>query len=809
MSQSSNFLMTRRAALAGMSTLAAQAILMPSGALASQGPGGPILVEDEIISAGHFGIFKGKVEGGRFIRAIPYEGDVHPSPMVDAMPDAVYSTARIRYPMVRKGFLENGYMSDRTERGKGEFVRVTWEQALDLVAAELKRVKETYGNASIYGGSYGWRSSGSFHSAQAPLARMLNLHGGFVDDADNYSWGAQMVIYPYITGGTFTKPTAWPVILENTELMVFWASDPLVTGKIDFAPPDHRGLGYMQQLKASGKRTIVIDPVHNRTAEYLGSEWIAPRPGTDVAMMLGIAHTLYAENLHDEAFLADYTTGFEKFAEYLTGANDGTPKTAEWAANICAVDAETIKDLARTFAANRTTLNFGFSIQRQDHGEQATWMGVTLGCMLGQYGLPGGGAFSYYHYTSGGAPFGSAPAFPGMSAGESREGIPAAIPCARVHWVMDNPGAQYDYKGQSFTAPDLRLVYWAGGNPFHHHQNVNQLIKTWQKPETIIVNEIYWTQTARFADIVLPVTTTFERNDLSPFGNNTGVVAMKKIIEPLYESKTDYDIFTEISQRLGFEDDYTEGRSEMDWVKFIYEAGKASAEKKSIAMPDFDTFWNGEGVVKFEISEEENNYVFLEKFREDPLLNPLPTPSGMIEIYSKKIEGYGYDDCPPHATWLEPVERLGGAMSDKYPLHVVSSHPDDRLHSQLDHTWLRNRYEVQGREPVWINTQDAEARGIKDGEVVRVFNDRGQVLAGAVVTDKVMPGALRLNQGAWYDPDEPGVSGALCKHGHVNVLTIDKGTSKLAQATIAHTALAEVEPWVGALPPVTTFTPVT
>lgn len=799
--------LSRRQFIRGSTALTAGLFFTPSLVQAAIGTGGNILEAGEFVTASHWGVVKARVEGGRFVSVNPHASDVYPCAMSEALPDFTNSPTRIKYPMVRKGFLENGHNSDRSERGKGEFVRVSWDEALDLVAKEITRVKDTHGNGSIFAGAYGWKTPGLLHNARSCLHRMLNLNGGFLDDVGSYSNGAISVIMPYVIGGSYWTSTPWTVTIEHSDLLVFWGSDPAVTCKIDYVAPDHAGFKHLQDLKKSGKRTIVIDPVRNRTAEYLGSEMISPRPGTDVAMMLGMAHTLLTEELHDKEFLSEYTVGFDKFSEYLLGKTDNIPKTAEWAAEICDVDADILRELARTMAKNKTFITMGWSIQRQHHGEQGPWMCFTLACMLGGIGLPGRGVDFTYHFASAGTPKPNAPKFSGLPTGATAEGMPAPIPVARVPWCMSNAGKPYDYNGKSYVAPDIRMVYWVGGNPLHHHQDRNQHIKHWQQPETIIVNEINWTATARFADIVLPVTSSAERNDITPVGRyGSGLSAMRQLVEPLHEAKSDYEIFREISKRLGFEDAYTEGRDEMAWLRHIYDAGRTKAEKKGIVIPDFDTFWNENPMLQFEVTKEAENFVNFADFREDPLLNPVATPSGKFEIFSRQIEKYQYADCPAHPTWMEPVERLGGAMSDKYPLHVSSAHSDDRLHSQLNNTWLRNKYEVNGREPVWINTEDAKARGIESGDVVRLFNDRGQTLAGAIVTDIIRPGVLRLSEGSWYDPLEPGVPGTLCKHGDVNTLTVDLGSSKLAQATSADTVLAEIEKFEGRIPPITVFT---
>ena len=769
-----------------------------------------------MLTGSHWGAFRAKVDNGRFAAISPWDKDPRPSPQLEGILDSVYSPTRIRYPMVRRAFLEKGAGVEPETRGTGDFVRVTWDQALDLVAKELKRVQDKYGPAASFAGSYGWKSPGKLHNCRTLLGRLMNLKGGFVNHSGDYSTGASQVIMPHVMGTleVYEQQTAWPVVAKDTKLMVFWGADPMTTNQIGWVIPDHGGYEGMAALKAAGTKVICIDPVRTDTCTYLGAEWIAPRPQTDVAMMLGIAHTLYTEKLHDQKFLADYTVGFDQFARYLTGETDKTPKTAEWAAAICEVPADTIKDLARRFAQNRTMLASGWSLQRQHHGEQAHWMLVTLASMLGQIGTAGGGFGLSYHYASGGSPSADSPVLPGITDGGktvagaawlSSSGA-ASIPLARIVDMLENPGKEFDFNGKRDKYPDVKLAYWVGGNPFAHHQDRNRMLAAWRKLETFIVHDFQWTATARMADIVLPSTTAYERNDIEQVGDYSlrAIMAMKKVVEPMYEARNDIDIFAAIAERLGKGKEYTEGKSEMDWIRSFYEESEKQAKAKNIAMPGFDEFWNGAGVVEFPVSAEAKGFIRYQKYREDPLLNPLGTPSGKIEIYSKNIEKMAYDDCPPHPTWMEPVERLGGAGA-KYPLHVASSHPRGRLHSQLCGSKLRTTYAVADREPCLINSKDAAARGIKDGDVVRVFNGRGQILAGAKVTDDIRPNVIRVNEGGWYDPAEPGKPGTLDKYGDVNALTVDIGTSKLAQGNCGHTAIGDVEKFQGAPPAVTVF----
>lgn len=804
---------SRRTFLSSTTAAGVLATLAPS--LLTAGSAYAAAPDGEVFSGSHWGAFKATVKDGQWTKITAWENDPHPSHQLEGVLDSVYSPTRIKYPMVRRAYLEKGPGAENETRGQDDFVRVTWDQALELVVKELKRVEETYGPTGTYAGSYGWKSPGKLHNCQNLLRRMMNVKGSFVNSAGDYSTGASQVIMPHVMGTleVYEQQTAWPVVAEHTELFVIWGADPMVTNQIGWIIPDHGAYPGMQAFKETGKPVICIDPVRTETCDFFGAEWIAPRPQTDVAMMLGIAHTLYDEKLHDADFLDEYTFGFDKFLPYLTGESDGVPKTAEWAAEISSVRADKIKELARLFASKRTMLSSGWSLQRQQHGEQRHWMLVTLACMLGQIGLPGGGFGLSYHYSNGGSPGASGPVLSGITDGGKAvdgaawltESGAATIPLARVVDMLESPGSDFNFNGKTQKYPDVKMVYWVGGNPFAHHQDRNRMVKAWQKLETVVVHDFQWTATARFADIVLPATTSYERNDIEQYGDYSlkAIIGMKKIIEPLFESRSDFDIFSDISARLGNERAFTDGKTEMDWITGFYAGAEKQASAKSMEMPDFDTFWE-RGYVEFPVTEEGRNYVRYADYREDPLLEPLGTPSGLIEIYSNNIAKMGYEDCPPHPTWMEPVERLDGPNA-KFPLHVTTSHPKGRLHSQLAGTVLRKTYTVADREPCLINTDDAAARGIADGDIVRIFNDRGQLLAGATVTDAIRPGVIRVCEGGWYDPIEPGTPGSLDAYGDVNNVTVDIGTSSLAQGNCGHTAIADVEKFTGEVPTVKVF----
>jgi biotin/methionine sulfoxide reductase len=751
----------------------------------------------------HWGMYDAEVENDRVVGVRAFAKDPRPSPIIETMPSAVHAECRLERPMIRRGWLEHGVKNDRAGRGVEPFVPVSWGEALDLLAAELTRVRDAHGNESIYASS-GWASAGAFHNARAQLFRFLGCFGGFVNQVTNYSFGAASVIVPHVVGTM--EPVAggitpWSLIAQHTRLMVlFGGMAPKNTQVSMGGVGRHEDADWLAQARRAGVIFVNISPLRDDAAEALGAEWLPLRPNTDAALMLGLAHTLIAEDRHDRAFLDRYTVGFERLRAYVMGESDGTPKDAAWASAITEVPAETIRGLARRMAADRTMIAASWSVQRADHGEQPYWMAIALAAMLGQIGLPGGGfGFGYCAAGGIGRPQLKAPR-PQLPTGVNP--VKAYIPVARFADMLLNPGAAFDFNGHRLTYPDIHLVYWCGGNPFHKTQDLNRLLRAWQKPDTVIVHESWWTPAARRADIVLPCATTLERNDIEATPTDRYVFAMQRAISPVGEARTEYDIYSALAERLGFHAKFTEGRTEMEWLRHLYETARQQAAKRDLDLPPFEAFWEAGHV---ELPAPGKPPVLFETFRRDPAAHPLRTPSGRIELFSEAIAGYGYDDCPGHPAWLEPAEWLGSEQARMYPLHLLSNQPRARLHSQLDCGDVSRAAKVASREPVLLNTQDAAARGIISGDVVRLHNGRGACLAGAVVTDAIRPGVVQLATGAWFDPLDPAEIGSLDKHGNPNVLTLDKGTSKLAQCSSAQTALVDVERFVGELPPITAF----
>jgi biotin/methionine sulfoxide reductase len=753
----------------------------------------------------HWGAYRPEVQDGRLVAMAPLAEDPSPSPLGQSLPGALDDSIRIPQPMVRAGFLAEGPAS-RDRRGTEPFIPVDWNTATRLAAGELDRIRSSHGNRAIFGGSYGWASAGRFHHAQSQLHRFLNVAGGYTRSVNTYSHAAAEVLLPHLIGsnhGMGEHHTPWQLIRDHTRLFVAFGGLPVKNTQVSAGGvSQHRVPDRLRECRKAGTEFVNVSPLRTDMEPKLQAQWIAPRPNTDTVLMLGLAHTLQAEGLTDHAFLERYTAGFDKFLPYLTGATDDQPKDADWAAALCGVEAETIRSLARRMAANRTMISVAWSLQRAAHGEQPLWMAITLAAMLGQIGLPGGGfGLGYAGANRVGnveLPF-SWPALP-----QFRNPVPDFIPVARLADMLLKPGARFDYDGKRYSYPDIRMVWWAGGNPFHHQQDLNKLVRAWRRPEVVIVQEPWWNAMARHADIVLPCTTTVERNDLGIAKSEPHLFAMRKVVDPVCDARNDYDILGDIAGHLGLQEIFTEGRDEMAWVRHLYEASRRVAADHGQNLPNFETFWEA-GEFRFESSMPLKS--LLEDFRSDPDAAPLPTPSGRIEIFSETIAGFGYDDCPGHAVWIEPNEWLGGEAAARYPLHLVSNQPVTRLHSQLDNGAVSRNSKVFGREPATFHPQDAAARGIRSGDVVRLFNDRGACLAGAVLSAGVSPGTVQLATGAWYDPAEPGSDGALDLHGNPNVLTLDLPTSKLAQAPISHTTLVEAERFPDEPPDIAAFQP--
>ncbi|MBB2205827.1 molybdopterin-dependent oxidoreductase [Gluconacetobacter takamatsuzukensis] len=732
----------------------------------------------------------------------PWRNDPSPTPIGLDQRSAGVMNLRVTKPAIRASWRAAGHRATGAGRGAEGFVEIGWDEATDLIAAELERVRTAHGNQAIFGGSYGWASAGRFHHAQSQLHRFLNLAGGYTRSVDSYSLGAGRALMPEIVASMddlSAGATSWDVIAHNTQLFVTFGGIPEKNAQVSPGGAGrHRVRGALRQAAAAGVRFVNLSPVRDNLDDTLAAEWVSIRPNTDTALMLALVHEIDRAGLADHAFLDRYCVGSDYFLTYVRGGIDGQPKTPAWAASITQVPERRIVDLAHEIATHRTMLNCAWSLQRASHGEQPFWAIVALAAMVGQIGLPGGGfAVGYGPMNAIGS---AAPWLKGPTLDQGRNPVTAFIPVARIADMLLNPGAAFTYKGQGHTYPDIRLVWWAGGNPFHHHQDLNRLRQAFRRPETIIVQEQYWTPMARFADIVLPATTSLERNDIG-FATREGLyVAMRRMADPPGEALDDHAILARIADRLGFGRAFTEGLDETGWLRRLYGQSRSKAAESGIPLPDFDDFWD-QGLI--DLSEFSSSQIAFSDFRADPLSHPLSTPSGRIEITSQRILSYALPDCPGHPAWMAPDEWLGADLSHAFPFHLISDQPARRLHSQLDHAELSRAGKIAGREPVHIHPADATARGIADGDIVELFNDRGRCLAGAVLSAHIMPGVLRLSTGAWADGDGP-----LDRHGNPNVLTRDRGASGFSQGCAALSCLVGIRR-ADHVPPVRAFDPPT
>lgn len=759
--------------------------------------------------AAHWGAYRAEMADGHVRALLPFEDDPDPSPIGQAMVETLDDPCRIAQPMVRRGFLEGN--ADRSLRGRDSFVPVEWDEALDLAASELLRVRRDHSNEAIYAGSYGWASAGRFHHAQSQLRRFMNLFGGFTSARDSYSYAAAEVIMPHVLAPMKTllvEHGTWQDIADKQSLIVAFGGIAPRNGQVNGGGvAKHTQRGDMAAALKAGAEIVTINPSALDIDAAFRDQWLPIRPNTDLALMLGLAHTLVARGLYDQVFVDSHCTGFEAFRPYLVGQSDGQPKSAEWAAFITGVPAGRIVDLALQMARRPTVVNFSWSMTRQQNGEDIIWMAVVLAALLGGIGSRGEGVACGLSAVN--------------SVGNRRGHLPVAalptgsnpvrtfIPVARIADMLLNPGGRVHYNGELLTYPDIRLVYWAGGNPFHHHQDLNRLRRAWERIETVIVHEPHWTPLARFADIVFPATVSMERNDLSGSPQDTHLFATSVVAKPFRQCRHDHDIFAGLAARVTGPTDadstlfdrFTEGRSEAEWLEELYDRTVKNLAATLPDMPSYDEF-RAVGTVSIPVPEHPER--LLESFRADPERNPLATPSGRIEIFSNTIAGFGRDGLAGHPMWRDPAEWHGASLARKFPLHLVTHQPDRRLHSQLDQSSHSRAGKIAGRAACVINASDADARGIGEGDIVEVFNDRGRCLAGASLSRNVRKGVLLMATGSWYDPDwETG--GDLCKHGNPNVLTADLPTSEIAQGPGALTCLVDIRKPAGDIPPVTAF----
>lgn len=682
----------------------------------------------------------------------------------------LYHPDRLKYPMKRVG-----------KRGEGKFERISWEEAVETIAQEVKRIGDQYGPESRYV-NYGSGQSWGLHGGPRAARKLLALTGGYLNSRNDYSSGAGNVATPY-TYGTNDSGSSFDSLLHS-KYIILWGQNP---SEMIFSTPYRE---YLMQAKKNGAKITVIDPRYSDTVIAFADEWIPILPTTDTALMDAMAYVIITENLHDQEFLDRYCIGFdghhmpdgvpanESLKSYLLGEKDGTPKSPEWAEKICRVPADKIRELARNYATMKpAALIQGWAPQRQAYGEQFMRGGAQLACLTGNVGKLGGWAAGtgYWNRSNIVYPF------------KYQNPIKASIPC--FLWTMAVE------KGPEMTAADglqgterlnsgIKAIFNMAGNMLiNQHADINKtkkLLEDESKVEFIVVSDLFMTPSAKFADILLPGTSFFERWDIgTPWCFGDYVILGQKTIDPLYECRDEYDVFAEIADKLGLKEQFTEGKSTLDIVKESIERTKKELDPN---FPTFEEFCNL-GVYHFKYDEP------LIGFKEqiDDLDNhPFETPSGKIELFSKALWDMNqHDEIPAIAKYISSWEGPEDPLKEKYPLQLISWHYKRRCHSTYDNQpWL----EEVAKQEMWINPKDAEARGIKDGDRVEVVNDRGLLIIDAKVTRKIVPGVVGIPQGAWYTPDKNGID----QRGSVNVLTSQRPTP-LAKANPQLTNLVEVK----------------
>lgn len=674
---------------------------------------------------------------------------------------------RLKYPMKRVG-----------KRGEGKFERITWDEATTTIANELKRVKEKYGPASRYA-HYATGYSATIQAMNL-AKRLLALDGGYLEFRDSYSAACSEVATPY-TYGTVVSGNSQDD-LQNSKLIILWGFNSAET--IFGSQTNY----YLRKAKEAGAKIIVVDPRYTDTAVAFADQWIPLRPTTDAALMSAMAYVIITENLHDQTFLDTYCQGFDEahmpqgvpdgqsYKSYILGIKDGIKKTPEWAEKITGVPTDTIRQLAREYAMIKpAALIQGWGPQRHANGEQFVRAGTVLAALTGNIGNKGGWASGMGIYGRQLIP--SVPIPPNPFTGS----IPVYLWTDAVVRGTEM-GPKDAVKGVDKLPSNIKLIMNLAGNALlNQHADINktkEILSDESKVEFIVVSDLFMTPSAKYADILLPGDTSWERNNIAnPWLQGDYVIYANKIIEAPFECRNEYDWLSEVAAKLGIKDQFTEGRKDMeDWCRWIVEGIQAAQPE----FPSYDVF-KKRGIYKWTYPETS---VAFEKEIKDPANHKFLTPSGKIEIFSKTLYDMNDQGIPAIPQYQEGWEGPLDPLREKYPLQLIGWHHKHRCHSIHDNNpWL----EEATQQEMWINHADAEVRGIKNGDKVKVYNDRGTMLIPVKLTARTIPGVVCVPQGAWYTPDENGIE----QRGSLNVITNQKATP-LAKGNTQHTNLVQV-----------------
>lgn len=697
----------------------------------------------------------------------------------------LYSAERLLYPMMRVG-----------KRGEGKFKRVSWDEALDHISTKMLEIKNKYGPQALLDQSYAGASYGVLHKSdqiEGLLGRFLGMFG-----CRTSSWSV-----PSYQGTTTSSRWTFGTIEDGNEddtyahskLIIMWGWNPAYTF--------HGGntFYYMRLAKQRGCKFVLVDPQYTDSASTYDAWWIPIKPNTDAAMMAGMAHYIFTNNLHDQDFINRFTMGMdagtmpdwaansvngkENFKDYILGTYDGIPKTPEWAAEICGVPAADIIKLADMYATTKpAALKASWAPGRNAYGEQYNRMAAALQAMTGNIGNLGGcaeGVGKGWHAEAVAYPY-----------DEWSNVWFASIKSDRwAHIVLNYPNVSREEAGLwprndnlDGVVPNIKGIFWQGSNWFNQLTNINKEIEAMDKMELVVSMDSTITPSGLYADVLLPIATHFERHDTAlPWYKGHYYIHRPKVIEPMGESKTDFQVFTELAYRIGEKDPNGYGqfgrtynpradRSYFNDPSEVDEAYLVAWWHKVQDHQHVDMSWEEfkkHGIYKFTFDKP--HVAFRDQVEKG---TPFSTPSGKIEILCTELAQisdwtrtrYGYH-IPSIPKWIEPWESLNSPKTEKFPFHLVSPHPRWRTHSIFNNcTWLRETYEQE----VTINASDAKRLGIRTGDNVEVWNDRGTVVVPAYVTERVMPGVAVLHEGVWIDLDENGIDRA----GNPDMLTLDE-----------------------------------